>query len=187
MSRIRRAGVALLTNISLVGLITLLQAADPPAEKPAAVKEVKEQQPAPAQAAGKVEAAPVLVGGGPQVGVKAAQVQMKVVQGGRPVDVQTPAGSGELTDALTFPTNREIKKRLELAEEDYIKNEAWMQTCQLLQSVLDKPEDVFVQVRRKGANNQEQMRWASARTEANRLLGTMPSKGLDFYELQYGG
>src|SRR5205807_4629529 len=50
-----------------------------------------------------------------------------------------------------------------------------------------RPEDVFVQVRRKGADKQEKTRWVSAKTEANRLVGQMKPKGLETYELEYGG
>jgi outer membrane protein assembly factor BamB len=52
--------------------------------------------------------------------------------------------------------------------------------------VLMSKEDVFVQVRRKGPDGKERMRWVSARAEANRLLATMAPKGLPFYEVLYG-
>src|SRR5207245_6394499 len=78
------------------------------------------------------------------------------------------------------------RTRLEAARDDYIKNEAWDEAAGLLQKILDSKEDVFVQVRQKSVNNQERVRWVSAKAEANSLLGTMPSEGLPFYELQYG-
>jgi outer membrane protein assembly factor BamB len=195
MSKIRRASVVLLANTTLLALVSLLQAADNPPEKPPEAKENKQPAPAnaappPAAPAVKIEAVPVIVGGGPAIGVKVAQPPMKAVGGPVRAVLQNPGApstGGEFTDAITLPTDRQSKKILELAEEDYIKNEAWTETCRLLQSILNKQEDVFVQVRRKGADNQEQVRWVSARAEANRLLGTMPSKGLDYYELQYGG
>ena len=56
----------------------------------------------------------------------------------------------------------------------------------MLQKILDSKEDVFVQVRQPTADGQEKVRWVSAKAEANRLLGTMPGDGMQFYELQYG-
>src|SRR5262249_8676912 len=126
----------------------------------------------------------VIIGGGPVLGVKAAQpgkLAPQVVPGGAillPQGNPSPTASNpdnELTDAITLPTDREIRKRLEHAQEDYIQNKLWAEACRLLQSVLDSKEDVFVQVRRWGANNQEKMHWTSAKTEANRLIGTMSS------------
>ncbi|MCI0461393.1 MAG: PQQ-binding-like beta-propeller repeat protein, partial [Gemmataceae bacterium] len=96
-----------------------------------------------------------------------------------------PGRASEFTDAITLPTDRDLKKRLEAAEE-YIKEEAWGMAARLLQSILDSKEDVFVQVRRKGLDGQETIHWASARAEANRLIGRMPLKGVEFYQLQYG-
>lgn len=84
------------------------------------------------------------------------------------------------TDALTFPTDRKASRSLSAAE-DFIKEEAWGEAARVLQSLLDTPEDVFIEVPRDGAT-----RWVSLRGEANRLMGTMPAKGREFYELQYG-
>jgi outer membrane protein assembly factor BamB len=96
-----------------------------------------------------------------------------------------PSSDSEFTDAITLPTDRQVKKRLEAAQDDYIKHESWAEASQLLQKVLNSKEDVFVQVRRK-TGGQEKVHWVSARAEANRLLGTMPANGLQFYELQQG-
>ena len=62
-----------------------------------------------------------------------------------------------------------------------------MEACRFLQSVLDRKEDVFVQVHRKGADKQDKVRWVSAKIESNRLVGDMKPKGLETYELEYGG
>jgi outer membrane protein assembly factor BamB len=107
--------------------------------------------------------------------------------GGQFVPPGASAGqANDLTDAITLPTDRTVKKRLEAAQDDYIKNESWAEACQLLQFVLDNKEDVFVQVKRRDADGQEKTHWVSAKAEANRLIGTMGTKGLEFYELQYG-
>lgn len=95
-----------------------------------------------------------------------------------------PAGvasspENEFTDAITLPTDRQVKKRLEAARDNYIKFEAWGEAARLLQIILDSKEDVFI-------HDPEKVRWVSAKAEANRLLGTMPPEGIQFYELQYG-
>jgi outer membrane protein assembly factor BamB len=108
-------------------------------------------------------------------------------QGAQPAAPAAAADpDNEFTDAITLPTDRQVKKRLEAARDNYIKYEAWGEAASLLQKILDSKEDVFVQVRQTAANNQEKVRWVSAKAEANRLLGTMPPQGLPFYELQYG-
>jgi outer membrane protein assembly factor BamB len=94
---------------------------------------------------------------------------------------------GELTDAITLPTDRQVRRQLEAARDDYIKGEDWANAAKLLQAILNRKEDVFVQVSRKGPDGKEKMRWVSARAEANRLLATMGPKGLPFYEVLYGG
>src|SRR5262245_8399544 len=45
-----------------------------------------------------------------------------------------PGGPSEFTDALTLPTDRDAKKRIDAAE-DYIKEEAWGEASQLLQAL----------------------------------------------------
>ncbi|HLJ93661.1 MAG TPA: PQQ-binding-like beta-propeller repeat protein [Gemmataceae bacterium] len=115
----------------------------------------------------------------PQVLVPAAQVQPAAPSA-------APEPDREFTDAITLPTDRQVKKQLEAASEDYIQNEAWSEAARLLQRILDSKEDIFVQVSRRGASNQGKVRWVSAKSYANELLGTMPKDGLPFYELQYG-
>ena len=56
-----------------------------------------------------------------------------------------------------------------------------------MQSVLDRKEDVFVQVKSKGPDGKERTSFVSARGEADRLIGKMDAEGWDTYELQYGG
>jgi outer membrane protein assembly factor BamB len=119
-----------------------------------------------------------------------AAAQQRALQIGAPgqpaVQTFTSASENEFTDAITLPTDRQVKERLKVAREEYIQNEAWSEAANLLQKILDSKEDVFVQVPQKTVNGQERVRWLSAKAEANRLLGTMPDKGLQFYELQDG-
>jgi len=90
----------------------------------------------------------------------------------------------EFSHAITLPTDNRHKKRLEAAV-DYMKEAAWGKASQVLQSLLDIKEDVFVQVTRKDNNGKETYPWVSVRAEANRILGTMPQEGLEFYRLSY--
>jgi outer membrane protein assembly factor BamB len=94
---------------------------------------------------------------------------------------------GDFTDAITLPTDRKIRLQLEAARDDYIKRERWAEASKLLQAILNRKEDVFVEVSRKGPDGDERTRWVSARAEANRLLTTMAGNGLPFYEVLYGG
>ena len=84
------------------------------------------------------------------------------------------------TDAITFPTDRKAKTSLSLAE-DFIKEQSWGEAARILQSLLEAKEDVFVEVQRDGKPSRTSL-WR----EANRLIGAMPAKGREFYELQYG-
>jgi len=96
-----------------------------------------------------------------------------------------PAPGTEFSDAITLPKDQDAKRRIERAE-DMIKDQDWGKAAPRLQSLLDLPEDVFVQVKRKDKGGAEAVQWTSVRAEANRLLGTLPPEGLQFYELQFG-
>jgi outer membrane protein assembly factor BamB/tetratricopeptide (TPR) repeat protein len=180
----------------LTALLIFLQAAGAAPQETGVKKQAEDKAPptAPpkAKALPKIEARPVpapaiIIGGG----AAGAQIARPMIQLAVPAAAQ-PAGPGnaptdnELTDAITLPTDRQIKKRLEAAQDDYIKHEAWTEAAALLQSVLNSKEDVFVPVKRKGRDNQEKVHLVSARKEANRLIGTMPASGLEFYESLYG-
>lgn len=119
------------------------------------------------------------------------QVQVQVAR--KPVVLPAPIPPGgepgkdnELTDAISFPKDTKAKKSLDAAE-DFIKEGAWGEAAHVLQSLLNKKEDSFVRVVRKAAHGGETPHWVSIRSEANRLLGTMPPNGLQVYELQFGG
>jgi outer membrane protein assembly factor BamB len=84
-------------------------------------------------------------------------------------------------DALTFPTDRKAKRSLSAAE-DFIKEESWGEAARILQSLMDIKEDVFIET--PGPNNT--IKRSSLRGDADRLIGSLPPKGREFYELQYG-
>ncbi len=103
------------------------------------------------------------------------QIQVKV---GGPVGVAGKKAG--FADSFSFPTDRKARRTLEAAE-DFIKDHSWGEAAKLLQSLLDTKEDVFVEVKHGEATH-----WTSLKSEANRLLGTMPAEGRAFYELQFG-
>jgi outer membrane protein assembly factor BamB/tetratricopeptide (TPR) repeat protein len=69
---------------------------------------------------------------------------------------------------------------------DYINDENWATAVQRLQKLLEIDEDVFVRLKRKNAEGNEVFVWVSAKQEADRLIGTLPAAGLDFYRATYG-
>jgi tetratricopeptide (TPR) repeat protein len=56
-----------------------------------------------------------------------------------------------------------------------------------LQKLLQIEEDVFVRLKRKNAEGNEDYVWVSAKQEADRLIGALPKDGKDLYEVKYGG
>jgi len=105
---------------------------------------------------------------------------------------EEPKDANDFSHAMTLPTDNKLQKKMEAAQDiinENIKNpkaETWGEAARLLQSLLDGKEDVFVQVKRKDKAGKEAVHWISVRAEANRLLGTMPAQGKEFYELRYG-
>lgn len=104
-----------------------------------------------------------------------------------PVPGQPPsaeADPGEFSHAISLPKDNTLKKQIEAAI-DYIKTEDWVTACDVLQKLVTIREDVFVQLPRKGPDGKERLVWTSVRAEANRLIATLPRKGLEFYKLTY--
>src|SRR5262245_17943956 len=106
--------------------------------------------------------------------------------GQRPALAEEP--DGEPTPArfaVTLPTDPKVKQKFE-AVRDYQKSQSWAVVVRLLQDLLDAREDHFVQVQGRGLFGPKAPRWVGARAEARRLLGTLPARGLVFYEVQSG-
>jgi outer membrane protein assembly factor BamB len=108
------------------------------------------------------------------------QAQIKAAPVAVPAPPNDPNHKTGMTDAVTFPTDRKAKRSIEKAQ-DLIQEGAWGEAANLLQKLLDTPEDIFIEVERmEGAH------WTSLHLEANRLISTMPAQGRQFYELQFG-
>src|SRR5262249_58285287 len=105
-----------------------------------------------------------------------------------PANPATPAAHADPdknADVLNLPTDRQAQKKVEAAA-DYIKIQSWADAVRLLQSLLDATEDVFIPLRTKDKDGKPATHWVSARSEATRLLGSLPPAGLEVYHLQYG-
>ena len=101
--------------------------------------------------------------------------------GGNPAD----PSQDMFSEGVTLPTDRRTKTEISSAQ-DLIRDGEWTKAATVLQSLLDRKEDLFLEVQRKGRDGQETSAWTSVRAEANRLLGTMPADGLQIYELRFG-
>ncbi len=78
--------------------------------------------------------------------------------------------------SLLLPTDTALPRKLDAAR-DYARAARWEETVQVLQGLLDVPEDVFLPAAE---------RWVGARGEAERLLGELPAAGREVYESTYG-
>ena len=90
------------------------------------------------------------------------------------------------TSAVDLPIDNDRRKMIEAAV-DYIKEEDWRVATETLQKLLMFPEDKMVEVDRKGPDGKFVTVPVSARKEADRLVGTLPAKGMEYYTAQYGG
>jgi outer membrane protein assembly factor BamB/tetratricopeptide (TPR) repeat protein len=95
-------------------------------------------------------------------------------QPGRGAPESLPAAA----ESLSLPVDHSAPRKLDAAAE-YLKARSWADAVRLLQAVLDAPADTFVP-------GHQGSRWLSARAEAERLLGSLPPPGLEFYQVQFG-
>ncbi|MBM4070614.1 MAG: hypothetical protein FJ271_16910 [Planctomycetes bacterium] len=92
-------------------------------------------------------------------------------------------GRPQFSALIGLPTDRDLERKLEAIRE-YIQTGAFREVTQALQDILDHQQDCFVPVPRTGTRT---VGWLSARAEANRLLGGLPPKGQQAYEVLSGG
>jgi outer membrane protein assembly factor BamB len=110
--------------------------------------------------------------------------------GPQPLPGVGPSRDGFDLTGLTLPRDNRLTKQIEAAV-DYIEaskrgESRWDEVCRLLQLLIDHPQDVFAQLPRKGPKGKTVYAWVSVKKEANRLLGSLPRQGREFYELTYG-
>ncbi|HXG12046.1 MAG TPA: hypothetical protein VNK04_19990, partial [Gemmataceae bacterium] len=93
--------------------------------------------------------------------------------------------SAPVSEPLTLPTDWLARKKIETAV-DYIKEQQWPEAVRLLQAILDAREDTFLQVEEKDTDGRPILRYTSARVEAERLVGSLPPAGMEYYQLHAG-
>jgi hypothetical protein len=84
-----------------------------------------------------------------------------------------------------LPTDPALPAKISAAR-DYVRRQSWAEAVQILQGLLDLPQDVFLAVKHTGADGKEVVRWVSARAEADRLVAGLPRPGLAYYEAASG-
>jgi outer membrane protein assembly factor BamB len=116
---------------------------------------------------------------------QAVKIARPIGPGGVPAGPEEQPESNDQNHVLTLVTDTRLKEKVEAGRE-YIKVSDWPKATHLLQGVLDQKQDAFVPITSKGVDGKEQTQFISAKKEANRLIGTMPADGLDYYKNQYG-
>jgi outer membrane protein assembly factor BamB len=88
--------------------------------------------------------------------------------------------------ALLLPTaDSGVSKKLQAARE-YVAAKEWGEAARALQDLLDRPEDIFLSVPRRGPDGKDTAAAVSLRAEVNRLLAGLPKPGLEAYESVVG-
>lgn len=98
---------------------------------------------------------------------------------------QTPEYPDPTADPISLSVDRLAKRKIDTAQ-DYLNAESWPEAIRLLQSILDERQDSLLEVTRKDSTGKVEVRWTSARREAERVLGTFSKQGLDHYQLHCG-
>lgn len=88
----------------------------------------------------------------------------------------------ETSASISLPPNRRAGKSIEAAV-DLIHDGNYLDAVGALQNLLELPEDAFIKV---ASDESGPAHWSSVRAEAKRMLGALPPKGRDVYELQFG-
>src|SRR5579883_2279065 len=101
-----------------------------------------------------------------------------------PLPLDGPASS---LSSVRLVENAQFRQVLNVAR-DCIHDKDWQDAIKTLQLLLNEKNDSFVKISERDPADpkKEITRWASAKSEANRLLGSMPAKGLEEYEKAVG-
>src|SRR5579871_3708598 len=105
---------------------------------------------------------------------------LAIVLSGHPVTAQKqvvpPANIPAGGPAISLPVDRKTTQLLTVAG-DLIAEKMWKEATTVLQKLLDSREDSFAEVTRVGPDGKTITRLVSARSEAARLLQTLPEAG----------
>src|SRR5262249_60607520 len=94
------------------------------------------------------------------------------------------------TDEFSLEIDRDASNKIEAVRE-YLKRDEdkvpWNTIVEVLQKLLESPRDTFIEVDnvdpKTGAKSKGRV---SIRVEVNRIIGTFPPQGRQFYQLAYG-
>jgi outer membrane protein assembly factor BamB len=90
-----------------------------------------------------------------------------------------PANS-DFSKAIKLPDNSRVQSNLDLLPL-YAGGDGWSTYVEILQDILDAPDDSFVAVERPGPAGKAVAAWVGARAEAMRLIAALPKDGLAAY------
>jgi len=109
------------------------------------------------------------------------------VQIGQVPEPGLPPEEGVLVEKLSYPEDRDTSQKFE-AVTDYLKakNPDWAVVAKLAQGLLSAKSDYFYQYNANSPDPKADKRRVSVKDEMNRLIGTFPKDGRDFYELTFG-
>lgn len=100
----------------------------------------------------------------------------------------TPEGPKDTFEnsGISLPKDEKGLKKGIQAAQDYIKEEKWDIAISTLQKLVDMTEDVFIPVPTKGTDGKDTVKHVSAKSEAYRLIGSLPKAGMEYYRVTYG-
>jgi outer membrane protein assembly factor BamB len=87
--------------------------------------------------------------------------------------------------ALLLPADSSLTRKVQ-AVRDFVSAKQWDEAAKVLQDLLDRPEDVFLPVTRRGPDGEEITSAVSLRAEIDRLLAGLPRPGHEAYEAVVG-
>ena len=93
---------------------------------------------------------------------------------------------GFLNSGISLPKDEKGRKKAIEAAKDYIEDKNWPIAIERLQKLVEIDEDVFVRLTRTNAEGKEVLAWVSVKQEADRLIGSLPQEGMDFYKATFG-
>jgi outer membrane protein assembly factor BamB len=99
-----------------------------------------------------------------------------------------PAGAKDVLPfgpALLLPADSGLPRKVQ-AVRDFVGARQWDQAAKLVDDLLDRPEDVFLPVTRRGRDGEEITGAVSLRAETERLLAGLPRPGLEAYQALVG-
>lgn len=124
-------------------------------------------------------------------GMALLQVQVKAQKGKEAPSQPNPNQPQAKTEGynlgrLSLPKEKseDLKELLDAAE-DRIKEKEWKRACDILQKLVGRKEDVFVERVRQDKQGETKI-YVSVKKESQRMIGALPPEGRKFYEADLG-